>query len=280
MHRIRLVSVLPAIVLAACSGPVATPGAGPVPELRPGIPAGYLSRDALPDSLALLPPPPASGSGALAADEEAYRSGRQFKGTARWDQAITDSNLRFPAAAGAFACALGASVSEKATPRLYLLLRRSMIDAGLATYAAKNHWARIRPFAVHKEASCTPGEEAALAKEGSYPSGHAAIGWTWALVLAELSPARTDLLLARGRDFAQSRSVCGVHWQSDIQAGQSIAAGVVARLHADATFQADLQAAGQELIRAAETQPVLEKDCSADTKAATSTARSARPAER
>ncbi|GJG94384.1 phosphatase PAP2 family protein [Cupriavidus pauculus] len=143
-----------------------------------------------------------------------------------------------------------------------------MIDAGLATYAAKNHWGRVRPFVANKEASCTPDEEGALAKEGSYPSGHAAIGWTWALLLVELAPARTDLLLDRGRDFAQSRSVCGVHWQSDIQAGQSIAAGVVARLHADATFQADLQAARHELVEAAETRPVLEKGCSADTKAA------------
>jgi hypothetical protein len=44
-----------------------------VPEIRPGVLAGYLSPEALPNSLALLPPPPATGSAALALDEEISR---------------------------------------------------------------------------------------------------------------------------------------------------------------------------------------------------------------
>jgi len=35
-----------------------------VREIRPGVLAGYLAKTALPDSLALLPPPPALGSAA------------------------------------------------------------------------------------------------------------------------------------------------------------------------------------------------------------------------
>src|SRR5271170_4769046 len=41
-----------------------------VPEVRPGILAGYLSAAAIPDSVALLPPPRAEGSAALALDRE------------------------------------------------------------------------------------------------------------------------------------------------------------------------------------------------------------------
>ncbi|HPR43267.1 MAG TPA: hypothetical protein PLZ13_03005, partial [Ottowia sp.] len=61
---------LAALGLAALLGACAhAPGAGPVPptdpaqigELRPGLLRGYLDRSVLPDSLALLPEPPASG---------------------------------------------------------------------------------------------------------------------------------------------------------------------------------------------------------------------------
>jgi acid phosphatase (class A) len=48
----------------------------PVPEIRPGILAGYLPPKVLPDSLALLPSPPAAGSAALARDEAFSPSSR------------------------------------------------------------------------------------------------------------------------------------------------------------------------------------------------------------
>jgi membrane-associated phospholipid phosphatase len=35
---------------------------------------------------------------------------------------------------------------------------------------------------------CTPELDAALRKDGSYPSGHVAIGWGWALILAKSRP--------------------------------------------------------------------------------------------
>jgi hypothetical protein len=42
--------------------------AQPVPEIRSGVLKGYLPQEALPDSLALLPPPPAVGSAAPGRD--------------------------------------------------------------------------------------------------------------------------------------------------------------------------------------------------------------------
>jgi acid phosphatase (class A) len=44
------------------------------PQIRPGVAAGYLKKEALPDSLALLPPPPAVGSAAAALDEDIARA--------------------------------------------------------------------------------------------------------------------------------------------------------------------------------------------------------------
>ena len=41
-------------------------------------------------------------------------------------------------------------ISEQATPNLNMLLRRTLTDAGLATYKAKNHYQRTRPFVALK----------------------------------------------------------------------------------------------------------------------------------
>ena len=203
-----------------------------MPDLWPGSVAGYLTKEEVPDSAALVPKPPAPESGALAADEEANRAGRALRGSPRFAQATEDANLTFPRAAGTFSCALNAPVSEAETPKLYLLLRRVLSDAGYSTSMAKNLYKRPRPFLVNKEPTCTPADEPDLAKQGSYPSGHSAAGWAWALVLAEVAPDRAEAIFERGRAFGQSRVVCNVHWQADVNEGRILGAATVARLHA------------------------------------------------
>lgn len=218
-----------------------------VPEIRPGILAGYLDRDALPDSLALLPPPSAPGSAAMAKDEEISRNYLKLRGTPRWQLAARDAELMFPGAAATFSCALNAPISENKTPHLYTLLRRTLVDAGLSTYSAKRHYRRKRPFMTNEQPTCSPGEQNHLRGNGSYPSGHTAIGWAWALILSEIAPKRADAILARGRAYGESRIVCNVHWQSDVEAGRLMGAATVARLHADPAFREDLEAAKAEM---------------------------------
>jgi acid phosphatase (class A) len=252
-------------VAAACAQPPAAQmRPAPVPEIGPGVLAGYLPREVLPDSLALLPAPPAAGSAAFARDEAFSRASLALRGTARWALAAEDADLKFPQAADTFSCALGAPITEQDTPHLYMLIRRSLADAGLSTYRAKDHYSRARPFTVNNEPICTPSEETHLRSDGSYPSGHTAIGWAWALILTELAPDRTDAILARGRTFGQSRVVCNVHWESDVLAGQLMGAATVARLHADPTFLADLDAGKAELaaVRAKGLKPT--RDCDAE----------------
>jgi acid phosphatase (class A) len=248
--RVIPLAMLAVATLAGCAGAGGTKIPADVPEVAPGFLAGYLPKSALPNSLALLPPPPAPGAAAFAADEQAYRDTRSLRDTPRWALAIQDANLRFPDAARAFSCAVGVAISEEDTPHLYRLLRRSLMDGGMATYAAKNHYQRRRPFVEFKETSCTPQEEPKLVNDGSYPSGHSAVGWTWALILVELAPDRANGILERGYAFGQSRVICGVHWQSDVTEGRVVAGGVVARLHADPAFNADLQAARTEIAAA------------------------------
>ena len=171
--------------LALCSNVQAWGQAVAVKEIHPGMLEGYLAEEQMPNSLALLPSPPKDGSAAFARDEEAARASFKLRGSARWDQAIADANLAFPAATDAFSDTLGFEITEKDTPHLYLLLRRTLTDAGLSTYTAKNHYQRKRPFMLNNQPIGTPDEEEGLRKDGSYPSGHTAIGWAWALILCE-----------------------------------------------------------------------------------------------
>ncbi|MGO4329442.1 phosphatase PAP2 family protein [Cupriavidus sp. 2TAF22] len=265
--RAALPVLAAALLAAGCAGQGQGSAAAPVPEIRPGILAGYLPAEARPDSLQLVPPPPAPGSAAQAMDDETARASVALRGTARWRQAAVDANLGFPRAAQIFSCALDAPVSQEQTPRLYLLLRRTLADAGLSTYGVKDKYVRPRPFMVNHEPTCTPDEEPKLVKDGSYPSGHNAIGWAWALILAETSPQQSDAILARGLAYGQSRLVCNVHWQSDAMQGRIMGAATVARLHADPLFRADLVAAKAELadVRARGLKPA--GDCAAEREA-------------
>jgi len=169
--------------------------------------------------------------------------------------------MTFPEAAETFSCAINAPITEQYTPRLYMLLRRTLADAAFSTFTAKNKYQRLRPFMVNGEPICTPNEEEHLMKDGSYPSGHTAFGWAWALILTEIAPERTDAILARGRAFGESRSICNVHWYSDVVEGRLIGSATVARLHADPAFSAELEAAKAELavVRAKGLTPT--RDC-------------------
>lgn len=235
-----------------------------LPALPPGTPAGYLPVQDLPDSLALLPPPPEPGSAAFARDEEASKAMERAPESPRYRRAVSDANLHFVQLSQVFDCAAGVTPDEQATPALYRLLHKSLVDVGLSTYKAKNHYQRTRPFVMHGNASCTPGDEKMLRGDGSYPSGHSALGWGWALLLAEIEPDRADAILQRGRDFGQSRLVCNVHWQSDVDGGRLVASATVARLHADAAFRADMEAAKAEVAAARQSGAAPKQDCAAE----------------
>ena len=228
--------------------------------------SGYLADDTIPDSLKLLPPPPAASSPAFALDRGLSRERLESSGsgTPRWEQAAKDACLEFPYAAETFSCALDTRITEKDTPRLYKLLQKVKDDASSSTKSAKAHYHRSRPFAVNGKQSCIPDDQEWLAKNGSYPSGHAAVGWAWALILSELAPDRASAVFARGVAFGESRSVCNVHWESDVATGRVMGTSTVARLHEDPAFRADLEAARAELavVRARGLRP--QRDCAAE----------------
>lgn len=234
------------------------------PERGLGTLQGYLDSKTIPNSITLLPPPPAPDSAAFAHDVEVARSTFPLRGTPRFELAVSDYDLNVSHLVDTFSCSINAEITEANAPYLYTVLRRSFSDINQSATAAKKFYKRQRPFQYNHEPIGVPEARAFLESNPSYPSGHTAIGWGFALILTEIAPDRADELLARGRAFGESRNIVNHHWYSDVVWGRFMGAGTVARLHADPTFRADMDAARAEFtaIRAQGTTP--KRDCKAE----------------
>ena len=230
------------------------------PQVQSRLGAGYLKPATMPDALLLLPPPPAEGSKALARDRAEEAKALKLHGTIRWQQAIVDADLFTPKATASFSCAAGLAIGPVETPKIDALMRKVGSDFGLSTYPVKNKYKRPRPFVDNGKPMCTPDYETILRSDGSYPSGHSAIGYGWGMILGEIIPKRKKLLLARGASFSDSRRVCNVHFKSDVEAGGIMAKAVFKALLADAAFKADLAAAKAE----AKALKLAKLECSAE----------------
>lgn len=239
--------------MAECAGPEGAqkgPTGQALRNSRPARLSGYLAQEALPQGLAFIPAPPQTGSAALALDEEISRKALALQGTARFKLAAGDAEIGSPKVLEAFSCILDVPINPQDTPHLSLLLARTLTDITRSVRIVKNHYQRLRPYVINKKPTCTPEYQGRMEGSGSYPSSHSAIGWGWALILSEISPEKADAILARGRAFGQSRIVCNVHWNSDVVEGRILAAGAVARLHADPVFRKDLEAAKSDVTAA------------------------------
>lgn len=217
----------------------------------PQRPPGYLAEAV--NGAALVGAPPAEGSPRAIAERNHYEATRALQGSARWALAVQDNELTPAALFGGFGCAAGVAMSAETTPATAKLMSRVGTDVGRASAASKGVHQRDRPAVGNDRPICI-ARDRALMENSSWPSGHAMLGWTYALLLAELVPEQADAVLLRGREFGDSRVVCGVHYPSDVEAGRTVGAALVARLHAEPQFVADMAAAKAELARAERVQ--------------------------
>ncbi|MDE5555052.1 MAG: phosphatase PAP2 family protein [Muribaculaceae bacterium] len=215
----------------------------------------FLNYGETPNSLQILPPPPSESSARFAYDKEQYEWGKSLRNTDRGVMAIKDAELGADWVNEVFGEAFGYKITPQTAPELCRLIENMRQDAGdLATRDAKNHYMRTRPFVYWNEPTSTPGHEGFLRTNGSYPSGHTATGWAVALILAEINPSRATEILNRGLEFGQSRVIVGAHYQSDVDMGRIVAAGVVATLHSNKNFAKQLKKAKKEFKRLAKHQ--------------------------
>lgn len=216
-----------------------------------------LPQSECPNSLLILPEAPMPNDAIFAYDFSQFLWGKLQRNTPRGQQAKEDALLDIDHVLANFSPAMGIVLSRATTPTLAHLLA-GLLNCG-ATTTAKKHYMRVRPFMMFNESSLTPDDEEYLREDGSYPSGHAAYGWAVALLLTEINPARQNELLKYGYEFGQSRVICGVHFQSDVDAGRLMGAAMIARLHADKVFCKRLEKAKKEFARLTQKQPVLVK---------------------
>lgn len=203
---------------------------------------GYLSPEARPDLTTVLAPPPEPGSPRAIADAGVFRETRALQGTPRWDLATADvTGDKYDH----FAQALGVRLTPEQAPVLTALLDRSGQDRSVVG-VAKEHWGTKRPYLGADLPICEAKTDH-LAGNPDYPSGHSAHGMHIAMILAELAPQRADALYARGREFAESRFVCGSHSYSAAEAGILSGAVIYGAEQRSETFRRDMEAARAEV---------------------------------
>jgi acid phosphatase (class A) len=111
---------------------------------------------------------------------------------------------------------------------------------------AKAFFHRVRPYVMDTTLpTCEPKKPGKPAN--SYPSGHATLAFSMGVVLAQVLPAKAQPILARSKEYAENRLVCGVHYRSDIVAGQQFGTVLALRLMENAAFKSQMDLAMAEL---------------------------------
>lgn len=217
---------------------------------------GFLTAETMPDAVATIPPAPKEGEARNDLDWKVFRDLRALEGTDRWKLAQSDNSYLPKDLVKDFACAVGAELTAENVPTLAAIFARTTVDAGAAAEKAKQLYKRTRPY-LHNAGNICIDKSEALGRSFDYPSGHASLGWTAGLVMAELVPDRASEVLARGRAYGESRLVCGVHNMSAVEAGRTNAAGVFAALQSSNDFQAEMTKARAEIaaVRASGKKP-------------------------
>ncbi|MEW9573434.1 phosphatase PAP2 family protein [Rhodanobacter sp. Si-c] len=195
------------------------------------------------DLTALLPPPPAAGSptarqdmaGVLAV--QARRTPMEIA-AAEADQA--HSVFRF-------ADVFGAAFTPDRLPHTAAFFARvAAYDKG-EVKAAKLFWQHPRPVQASHRVHPLSVEKP---NDWSYPSGHSTLGYTEAVLLANMVPERRAAIFARADLYAHHRIVMGVHYPSDVEAGRLAGTVLGSRLLDDPAWQAAYAAARAELRKA------------------------------
>ena len=193
------------------------------------------------DAARLLPPPPGAGSAEEKAEFAelraiAARSTPDMRAIAKHDAEDETPDI--------FNAAIGFDIATR--PQTFKLLDMVVEEEDGNTKGAKAFFHRERPYSTDPSLkTCTPVKPGKAAN--SYPSGHASLAFSMGVVLASLMPEKSQAILARSAEYAERRLVCGVHFRSDIVAGQQFGTVLALRLMQNPQFQAQMKLARAEL---------------------------------
>lgn len=254
-----------AALLSACAG---TPAALRPQAVQAAAPEakGYLS-GALIQALAdATPPPPVVGSSTDLADKARSSQFRTLEDSDRWLLATAHAELRPPLALQHFDCALGVRLGSATAPNLNKLMQRLFDDSDAAAERVKARGFRARPVGDDAERrSCQRVTEAGR-KSASYPSGSSTVATVYGEAFAALDPQRATEVRRIAHEMGLSRLVCGMHYPSDVAAGEILGKAVFEAASATPGFDADLAAARPELA-AARATGLTNPGCAAERRA-------------
>ena len=190
----------------------------------------YLKADDY-DLAKILPPAPADNSLTTRTDVETVLWVQQHRTPAEIAIAayfVETSIFQYDAV-------LGSWFNEHNLPFTAEFFAQVHADRSAISGKGKSLWDRPRPPQMDPRVhACIR-----IPTNASYPSGHATEAYLWANLLAEAFPGHREALLERARLVAWSRVVGGVHFPTDIVAGQMLGE----RLARDFLKRADVRAA-------------------------------------
>jgi acid phosphatase (class A) len=227
-------------IVTACQTDAAqgtmTRAAGPVPVLN-----RFVKVDAI-DFKGVLPAPPPPGSIAEQAEIMTLLQMQEWRTAdhVSWARLIeTDSVYNLSAI-------LGAGFKPNRLPLTAVLFKQIGEDLRAMDSLAKKPFARPRPSSVEPRLQpCVT-----LPASTSYPSGSATQALVWAEVLGEAIPAHRDELIARAHRAAWGRVIGGVHYPSDLVAGQLLARYYLAECRKSPKFKEAFAACREEVVAA------------------------------
>lgn len=203
----------------------------------PAVPPAVAARCPLPEAAggpaALVGTYPAAGSPDDAADRAVVLWEQRTRTPDEVARAVAEEELSLED----FAAALGPGFDPARHPLTEALLARAAEASRPCVAAAKGAHARPRPYAADGRVEPVISREATA----SFPSGHATRGALFAAVLAELAPDRREALARRGAQIGEDRVIAGVHYPSDVAAGERLGQAVARALLADPAFRAALE---------------------------------------
>jgi acid phosphatase (class A) len=194
------------------------------------------------DATHLVPAPPARGSA---------EDNLDFDNTLAVHRAATPGAIAQADGEGKltifhFTPAIGEWFGAGRLPQTETLFKQVEAEAKGVTDDAKNYFKRPRPY--HIAPDLFPHSiEHEDPTHYSYPSGHSTRGTVFALLLAELFPAKREALIAKGRETGWLRVQGGVHYPLDIFGGRVLGQALARAFLANPAFQRDLAAARAEI---------------------------------
>lgn len=197
----------------------------------------YIAPDAI-DLHALLPDPPAPNSPISNGEIEIILAAQSDASPASRQRAIDEDAMKV----WLFADALGPSFNADDKPMTASFIKQIERDSKAISDRAKATWNRPRPYIQDPRIKLfTQGPS-----NNSYPSGHATRASAWTETLCLLVPEKADAIRARGRLVGLDRIILGVHFPSDVAAGDALGKAIVQQMQQNSLFRHDLEEAQKE----------------------------------